>query len=74
MSLIKGERLHNRVGANYPYGDLDDEYIYPSDWIDIRNPKPESITLLATDIGLATYAFTCLTSSGQYTVDWGMVL
>jgi len=71
MSLIKGERLYNRVGDRYPHGDLEDEYIYPSDWIDIRNPKPESITLLATDIGYATYAFTCTTSSGQYTVDWG---
>ena len=46
-------------------------YIPPEDWIDIDDCAPGNINLLVADVMLATYAFTCTTVSGQYTINWG---
>jgi len=46
-------------------------YVPPSDWINIDNCDAGNINLLVADTSIATYAFVCTTSSGQYHVDWG---
>ena len=48
-----------------------DSYTQPADWIDISTCAAGNINLLVNDETLATYAFICTTSSGQYHVDWG---
>jgi hypothetical protein len=52
-----------------PRGDL--KWAPPADWIDIDNVIAGNINLLVAATGLATYAFICTTSAGQYHVDWG---
>ena len=46
-------------------------WIAPSDWINIDNCADGNINLLVADTTMATYAFICTTSSGQYHIDWG---
>jgi len=46
-------------------------YSPPSDWINIDDCAVGNINLLVSDTSMATYAFNCTTSSGQYHVDWG---
>jgi hypothetical protein len=48
-----------------------DVWTPPSDWINISNPATNSINLLVTDGGLATYAFIVTTAADNYTVNWG---
>lgn len=48
------------------------DWVYPSDWIDVRNPANGTIEILVNDIGLSAFAFICTTvGTVQYTVDWG---
>ena len=46
-------------------------YMPPSDWINIDDCADGNINLLVADTTMATYAFVCTTSLGQYHVDWG---
>jgi len=46
-------------------------YVYPSDWIDIRNAPLGSIQFLVGDTQLNVYTFHCHCTSGTYQVDWG---
>ena len=46
-------------------------YKIPSDWMDISTVTSNTIKLLVSDMGVATYAFKVTTSSGTFSVDWG---
>ena len=66
MSNLGDLYLHGIIGS----GSIT-SYTPPSDWINIDDCADGNINLLVADTTLATYAFICSTSSGQYNVDWG---
>ena len=55
--------------GNFPY--TKEAYIPPADWPNIDSCPDGHIQLILSDTVLATYAFICTTTAGQYRINWG---